>query len=78
MGNKKLYKVEFRVVFISDTPIKEDENLIDLLEDDETINRRVLTKNVELVGKPAVIEVEKCGSEAEYFGMDAQGFEIEY
>ena len=84
MGKKTIYRTVFKIVIISEheLPVEEvQSNLTDALDfDDIGFNINGVTMeadNNELVGKNAVIELEKHGVTLSDFGMDAQGFEIE-
>jgi hypothetical protein len=85
MGKKTVYRSVLRVVIVSENAIPIEEiqyNLTDTLENFDDVGAHIVgvhidIDNAELVGKNAVIELEKHASRPELFGMDAQGFEIE-
>ena len=85
MGKKTIYRSVLKVVIVSENEIPIDEiqfNLSDAVKEFDDVGASVTgvmieTANSELVGKNAVIEIEKHGASADIFGMDAQGFELE-
>jgi hypothetical protein len=85
MGKKTLYRSVLRVVIVSENEIPIDEiqfNLSDAVKEFDDVGANVVgvmidIDNAELVGKNAVIEIEKHGATPDVFNMDAQGFELE-
>jgi len=82
MAKKKLYRSEVKVIILT-----EDADILGELMLDEIVNGiqnneiggeiKHLTTNTEMVGRRAVLEVEKFGQDVEFFNMDTQGNELE-
>lgn len=84
MSKKTIYRTVFKIVIVSENELPIDEiqyNLSDAVKDFDDVGASVVgvtvETNCELIGKNAVIELEKHGVNTEIFGMDAQGFELE-
>jgi hypothetical protein len=78
---KKIYRTVIKLVVLSEEPIDDNLDMGSIWE--ETQNGEFLAgemtigKGKAVVGKSAVIEVEKAGSDAEFFRMDAEGNDLE-
>jgi hypothetical protein len=81
MAKKKIYRTVISLVVLSEEPIPEDMDIGSIWEETQTgeyiAGAMNFSKPRPLVGKTAVIEIEKAGSDSEFFNMDAQGFELE-
>jgi len=81
MAKKKIYRTIVKLVVLSEEPIDENLDMGSIWEETQTgsflAGAMTLSKGTELVGKTAVIEVEKAGSDAEFFRMDAQGNDLD-
>ena len=81
MAKKKIYRTVIKFTVLSEEPISEEMSLDSILSeaDEGSYVMGAITKSEpkELVGKTAVIEIERLGSEAEFFMMDALGNELE-
>lgn len=80
MAKKKIYRTLITVVVLSEEEIPENMDLQSIIDECDTgayLKGRIsFSKPKELVGKTAVIEIEKAGSDAGFFNMDAQGNDL--
>lgn len=85
MGKKTIYRTVITAIIVSTDPVASEEirhSISETIGDLDDVDyyctqTDIIIDNSELVGKNAVIEIEKHAQELEHFGIDAQGFEIE-
>lgn len=78
---KKIYRTVIKLVVLSPEPISDNMDMGSIWEETQEgeflAGEMTLGKSKPVVGKSAVIEVEKAGSDAEFFRMDAQGNDLD-
>jgi hypothetical protein len=74
---KKIYRTLITLVVLSEEEIPENMDMSSILDECDTgeyiKGETTFSKPKELVGKTAVIEIEKAGSTSDFFQMDSQG-----
>lgn len=77
---KKIYKTVIQIGVLSEEPIN-GMNLTRIVDEGDSGNFSIHTKDIivdrVIVGKRAVNEMDKHGSDVEFFGMDKEGNELE-
>jgi hypothetical protein len=75
---KVLYKTTYTIEVLTEENVNYDlSELSDVITDGEASGHELRTKTVKVVGKEAVKECEKHGTDTEFFNMDKEGNEIE-
>jgi len=78
---KKIYRTIVKLVVLSEEPIDENmsiQSILDECDSGEYVHGEMSIGSPRpLVGKTAVIEIEKAGSEPEFFRMDSQGNDLD-
>lgn len=80
MAKKTIYRTLITLVVLSEEEIDENLDLQSIIDECDTgayLKGCIsFSKPKKLVGKTAVIEIEKAGSDAEFFQMDTEGNDI--
>lgn len=78
---KKIYRTVVSLVVLSEEEIDENMDMQSIMDECDSgayIGGGIkFSKPRQLTGKTAVIEIEKAGSQAEFFQMDSQGNDLE-
>jgi len=78
---KKIYRTVIKLVVLSEEPIPENMDMGSIWEETQTgefiAGSMTIGKGKAVVGKSAVIEIEKAGSDSEFFRMDAEGNDLD-
>ena len=78
---KKIYRTVISLVVLSEEEIPENmdmQSILDECDSGEYLGGGIkFSKPRQLQGKTAVIEIEKAGSDSEFFRMDAQGNDLD-
>ena len=81
MAKKKIYRTVISLVVLSEEEIPENISMQSILnecdEGEYVMGETKFSKPKSLVGKTAVIEIEKAGSDVEFFRMDAEGNDLD-
>jgi hypothetical protein len=78
---KKIYRTIVKFVVLSEEEIPENMDIDSILEECDSgeyiKGEQSIGKPRPLVGKTAVIQIEKAGSSSEFFNMDSQGNDLD-
>lgn len=81
MAKKTIYRTVIKLVVLSPEPISDNMDMGSIWEETQEgeflAGKMTLGKSNPVVGKSAVIEVEKAGSDAEFFRMDTFGNDLD-
>jgi len=79
MAKKTLYKTTYTIEVLTEENVNYDlSDLSDVITDGEASGHEFRTKTVKVVGKDAVKECKKHGTDPEFFQMDEEGNDIEW
>ena len=78
---KRIYRTVITITVLSEKPLIQShnsmQNIIDGIDEGDYIGHTSFNDSQELVGKNAVNEITKLGSNPEFFQMDCNGNDIE-
>jgi len=78
---KTIYRTVIKLVVLSEEEIPENMDMDSIWEETQTgeylAGGMTIEKGKALKGKSAVIEIEKAGSDSEFFRMDSQGNDLD-
>ena len=78
---KKIFRTIIKLVVLSEEPIDENLDIQDIMNECDE-GAYIGTTNIgtptTLIGKTAVIEIEKAGSDAGFFNMSTDGNELDF